>query len=55
MPMIFDHHHENNTSEITDIITDWMAASGNAELGLLDLVFFDQLVHQTPQRQSSHR
>jgi hypothetical protein len=53
--MTFDNHHENNASDITDVITDWMDVSGNAELGLLDLVFFDQLVHQRPQRQSSHR
>lgn len=55
MRMTFDKHHDSNASEITDVITDWMDVSGSAELGLLDLVFFDQLVHQKSQRQSSHR
>jgi|GEM_PF-6004558 len=53
--MTVDKPTDTKSSEITDVISDWMAESGNSEIGLMDLVFFDQLVFQNTQRKTVRR
>ena len=53
--MTVDKPTDTKSSEITDVITDWMAESGSGEIGLMDLVFFDQLVLQSAQHKTTMR
>lgn len=53
--MTVDKPTDTNSREITDVITDWMAESGNGEIGLMDLVFFDQLILQNRQHKTVRR
>ena len=53
--MTVDKPTDSKPREITDVITDWMAESGSGEIGLMDLVFFDQLVLQNTQHKAARR
>jgi hypothetical protein len=53
--MTLDKSTETKANDSADIISDWMNATGNGELGLLELVLFDQMVYRKSQRKPNQR